>query len=90
MNLVSGLLKNIKQVCSPLFLVNCASTFHRDHEIRKYGENKAVEVEERVEEVLCQGQKDLQEARTKHKKELTKVKLSLQIYVDYFHGNNRI
>ena len=32
-----------------------------------------MEVEERVNQVLRQGQKDLQETRTKHKKELTKV-----------------
>ena len=47
--------------------------FYRDHEIRETRQEKAVELEERVEEVLRQGQKDLQETRTKHKKELAKV-----------------
>lgn len=47
--------------------------FYRDHEIRETRQEKAVELEERVEDVLRQGQKDLQETRTKHKKELAKV-----------------
>ena len=51
------------------------STFRRDHVIRKSQEGKTVEIEERVEQVLLQGQKDLQETRTKHKKELAKVNL---------------
>ena len=45
----------------------------RDRQIRESREEKAAELEERVEDVLRQGQKDLQETRTKHKKELTKV-----------------
>lgn len=49
----------------------------RDHVIRKSHEEKTVEVEGRVEQVLRQGQKDLQETRTKHKKELTKLKKDL-------------
>lgn len=40
-----------------------------------------MEVEGRVEQVLRQGQKDLQETRTKHKKELTKVNLSLEMFI---------
>jgi len=54
-------------------------TFRRDHEIRKSHEEKTVEVEERVEQVQRQGQKDLQETKTKHKKELAKVNLYLQM-----------
>jgi len=54
--------------------VSC-STFRRDHLIRKSHEEKTVEVEERVEEVLKQGQKELQETKTKHKKELAKVNI---------------
>ena len=45
----------------------------RDRQIRESREEKAAELEERVEDVLRQGQKDLQETRTKHKKELAKV-----------------
>ena len=59
----------------------CVSTFRRDHVIRKSHEEKTVEVEERVEQILRQGQKDLQETRTKHKKELAKVTLSGSISV---------
>ena len=51
------------------------STFRRDHVIRKSQEGKTVEIEERMEQVLLQGQKDLQETRMKHKKELAKVNL---------------
>lgn len=47
--------------------------FVRHHEIRETREEKAAELQERVDEVLRQGQKDLQEARTKHKKDLAKV-----------------
>lgn len=60
----------------------CGSTFRRNHVIRKSHEEKTVEVEERVEQVLRQGQKDLQETRTKHKKELAKVNLTLQMNLD--------
>ena len=49
----------------------------RDRQIRESREEKAAEVEERVEDVLRQGQKDLQETRTKHKKELAKVGYAL-------------
>lgn len=49
----------------------------RDRQIRESREEKAAEVEERVEDVLRQGQKDLQETRTKHKKELGKVGYAL-------------
>jgi len=56
--------------------VSC-STFRRDHEIRKSHEEKTVEVEERVEQVQRQGQKELQETKTKHKKELAKLKKDL-------------
>ena len=49
----------------------------RDRQIRESREEKAVELEERVEDVLRQGQKDLQETRTKHKKELAKVGYAL-------------
>ena len=45
----------------------------RDRQIRESREEKAAELEERLEDVLRQGQKDLQETRTKHKKELAKV-----------------
>ena len=61
------------------FCTCCGPTFRRDHVIRKSHEEKAVEVEERVDQVLRQGQKDLQETKTKHKKELTKVHFSLQM-----------
>jgi len=54
-----------------------SNTFFRDREIRVTREEKAVEVEERVEEVLRQGQKDLQETKTRHKKELAKVRVPL-------------
>ena len=49
----------------------------RDRQIRESREEKAAELEERVEDVLRQGQKDLQETRTKHKKELAKVGYAL-------------
>ena len=49
----------------------------RDRQIRESREEKAAELEERVEDVLRQGQKDLQETRTKHKKELAKVSYAL-------------
>lgn len=49
----------------------------RDRHIRESREEKAAELEERVEDVLRQGQKDLQETRTKHKKELAKVGYAL-------------
>ena len=49
----------------------------RDRQIRVSHEEKAAELEERVEDVLRQGQKDLQETRTKHKKELAKVGYAL-------------
>ena len=49
----------------------------RDRQIRESRQEKAAEVEERVEDVLRQGQKDLQETRTKHKKELAKVGYAL-------------
>lgn len=51
------------------------STIRRDHVIRKSQEEKSVKVEERLEQVLLQGQKDMQDTRTKHKKELAKVNL---------------
>ena len=57
------------------------STFRRDHVIRKSHEEKTVEVEERVEEVLRQGQKELQETKTKHKRELAKVNIYLQMKI---------
>ena len=47
--------------------------FFRDHQIRESREEKAAELEERVEEVMRERQRDLQETRTKHKKELAKV-----------------
>ncbi|CAH3038566.1 unnamed protein product [Porites lobata] len=50
----------------------------RDRQIRESREEKAAELEERVEDVLRQGQKDLQETRTKHKKELAKIKKDLE------------
>ena len=44
-----------------------------------------MEVEERVEEVIRQGQKELQETKTKHKRELAKVNMHLQmIFFDFF------
>ena len=67
----------------------CGPTFPRDHVIRKSHDEKTVEVEERVDQVLRQGQKDLQETRTKHKKELTKVHFSLQM-IHFFIPSLRI
>jgi len=68
--------------------VSC-STFRRDHVIRKSHEEKTVEVEERVEEVLRQGQKELQETKTKHKRELAKVNMHLQmIFFEFFFFNS--
>lgn len=55
--------------CTETLIVNIV----RDRQIRESREEKAAELEERVEDVLRQGQKDLQETRTKHKKELAKV-----------------
>lgn len=50
----------------------------RNHQIRESREQKAAEVEERVEEILRRGQKDLQETRVKHKKEMSKLKKDLE------------
>ncbi|XP_022799550.1 coiled-coil domain-containing protein 150-like [Stylophora pistillata] len=64
----------------------------RDHQIRVSCEEKATEVEQRVEEVLRRGQKDLQETRAKHKKEISKLKKDLEdanSYKNKFKESNK-
>lgn len=50
----------------------------REHEIRQTRQEKAAELEERLEDVMRQGQKELQETKTKHKRELAKVKKDVE------------
>ena len=50
---------------------------YREHEIRQTRQEKAAELEERLEDVMRQGQKELQETKTKHKRELAKVSFAI-------------
>ena len=52
--------------------------FYRDRDIRQTREERTADFEERLGEVIRQGQKELQETRTKLKKELARVRFSLR------------
>ena len=68
------------------FLLHClvdqitkiAVVFYRDRDIRQTREERTADFEERLGEVMRQGQKELQETRTKLKKELARVRFPLR------------
>ena len=68
------------------FLLHClvdqitkiAVVFYRDRDIRQTREERTADFEERLGEVMRQGQRELQETRTKLKKELARVRFSLR------------